>query len=141
MMKAKETTRIEEANANERRKKERTEETEQKKRKPMSGQVETLYLCMCDKDIWANYVIAISGTRVDGKREHNIKTFVHAPKQTSERFSLLPTSLNPSRCESADNSGQQKVCKRNGGEREREKKNAKRLERKVDELTRQSVRC
>lgn len=62
----------------------------------MSGQLETLWLCMCDKDIWVNYVIAISGTRVDGKQEHNIKTFAHAPKQTLKRF-LVPTSLNPSR--------------------------------------------
>lgn len=63
------------ANANKQRKKERTGERrgrKKQKRKPMSGQVETLYLCMCDKDIWANYVIAISGPRVDGKREHNI---------------------------------------------------------------------
>lgn len=81
----------------------------------MSGQLKTLCVCMCDKDIWLNYVIAISGHSffrsvylslthththsIDRTQEcaHTktlcIKTFMHAPKQKV----FLCQRLNPSR--------------------------------------------
>lgn len=84
----------------------------------MSGQLETLYLCMCDKDIWVNYVIAISGTQELTESENTIY------KDFCTRIETAP--LNPSQYESADNS----AATKNPSKMKREKKNAKR--RKVD---------
>lgn len=73
----------------------------------MSGQLETLYLCMCDKDIWVNYVIAISGTQELTESENTIY------KDFCTRIETAP--LNPSRYESADNSAsKQKIHRKRG---------------------------